>query len=56
MLEKYHRNRYSVFDRRYLNVFFEFKYDPFNKQWIKTEYDVELFKETFSKEQPRNVG
>ena len=46
MLKKYARDGYSVFDSRYLHVFFEFKYDPFKKRWIKTEHGIELFRDT----------
>ena len=31
-------------------------YDPFKKQWIKTEYGLELIRDTFSKEHLRNIG
>ncbi len=46
VLKKYARDDYSAFDSRYLHVFFEFKYDPFNKKWIKNEYSIDLFRDT----------
>lgn len=49
ILKKYAKEDYSVFDKRYLNVFFKFKYDPFNKKWIKTVHSIELFKDTSSR-------
>ena len=46
VLKKYGRDDYSAFDSRYLHVFFEFKYAPLNKKWIKTEYSIDLFRDT----------
>jgi len=46
VLKNYAKDNYAVFDSRYLHVFFEFKYDPFNKKWIKNEYSIDLFRNT----------
>ncbi len=45
ILKDYARDGYSVFDNRYLHVFFEFDYDPFSKKWIKKEYSIDLFRD-----------
>jgi hypothetical protein len=46
VLKEYARDDYSAFDNRYLHVFFEFRYNPFNKNWIKNEYSIDLFRDT----------
>ncbi len=45
VLRKYARDDYLAFDTRYLHFFFEFKYDPFNKKWIKNKYSIDLFRD-----------
>lgn len=39
ILNGYKKENYSVFDSRYLNVFFEFRFDPETKLWKKNEYE-----------------
>jgi hypothetical protein len=43
VLSKYAQDNYSVFDSRYLPVFFEFLFDPAGKEWMKKECNIDLF-------------
>ncbi len=44
VLNSYAQDGYSVFDSRYLHVFFEFQFDPVGKEWRKKECKIELFR------------
>lgn len=44
VLNSYAQDGYSVFDSRYLHVFFEFQFDPVGKEWRKKERKIELFR------------
>ena len=44
VLNRYAQDNYSVFDNRYLHMFFEFQFDPASKEWMKKEYSIDLFR------------
>lgn len=46
VLNRYAQDNYSVFNSRYLHMFFEFQFDPASKEWMKKEYSIDLFRST----------